>query len=213
MAKKKSFPASLAVLIGGIALMGILVLFPPGREEVNPELLPWNSYYDEQNQLHALGLVLENSTVQDAIAIFGNDYEVKLFSKKDESGKTAEVYFPTANIGTIRGGIALSVNVPPSELETIYENGVQTTVTKLGNRQVTPAAADGEKLLQHTIRHATLVPKKDLTERAIKMRFGEPSRSERQSDGVDHWFYPEKGLEILFNPEGPEGLQYYPGAK
>lgn len=213
MAKKKSFPASLAVLIAAILLTGILVLFPPNREEVNPQLLPWNSHYDEQNQLHALGLILNNSTVHDAIALFGDDYEVKLFSKKDESGKTAEVYFPTANIGTIRGGIALSVDVPQNELDTIYQNGVQTTVTKLGNRQVTPTTADGENLLRYPVRHATLVPKKNLTERALKMRFGEPSRSERQSDGVDHWFYPEKGLEILFNPEGPEGLQYYPGAK
>ncbi|QBZ82130.1 lytic murein transglycosylase [Hydrogenovibrio crunogenus] len=207
---KKSFPTSLVVLALAIGLTIIFILIPPHREEVKDQLLPWNSHFNTHNQLEALGLIVNQSTPNDAKTIFGDDVEVKLFSHKDESSKTAEVYFPSVHIGTIRGAIALSLDVNTDKLEEIYSQGIQTTVTQTGNRQVTPNTENIEFLLQRPIKQVTLLPKKHLTERAVKMRFGAPQRIEKQSDGLDHWFYPEKGLELIMDPEGPEALQYYP---
>lgn len=210
---KKSFPTSLIVLALAIVLTAIFILIPPQRDEVQEQLLPWNSHFNSHNQLETLGLIINQSTPNDAKAIFGDDVEVKLFSHKDESSKAAEVYFPSIHIGTIRGAIALSLDVDPDMLNEIYSQGIQTTVTQTGNRQVTPNTENINLLLQQPIKQVTLLPKKHLTERAVKMRFGDPQRIEKQSDGLDHWFYPEKGLELIMDPEGPEALQYYPQAR
>lgn len=198
------------VLLGASLITVIFSAFPPQREQTPPKLLPWNAHYNDQGQLQALGLTVGQDTPQTAIDLYGHDYEVKLFSKKDEDGKTAEVFFPSIHISSIHGAIALRLKVPQDQLNRFYSEGVQTTVTKLGNREVTPHNEAIAKLKQAPIQSVTLVPRKTLTERAIKMRFGEPERTEIQSDGVPHWFYPEKGLEIILNNEGPDALQYYP---
>jgi len=198
------------VLLGASLITVLFSAFPPQRDQTPPELLPWNAGYNAQGQLEALGLTVGQDTPQQAIDLYGHDFEVKLFSKKDEDNKTAEVFFPSIHISSIHGAIALRLNVPQAQLNRFYSEGVQTTVTKLGNREVTPHNEAIETLKQAPIQSVTLVPRKSLTERAIKMRFGEPERTEIQSDGVPHWFYPEKGLEIILNNEGPDALQYYP---
>lgn len=210
LTSKRGFPHSLLILLLAIGLTGLFLLFPPSRDEVPEAQLPWNSHFDEYGRLNALGLILGVSTPDEARALFGADLEVKLFSKKDESEKTAEVFFPSVDIGTIRGGIALNLALDAERLNAIYDRGVQTTVTQVGHRQVTPTSDDILALLHEPISLITLVPRKNLTERAIEMRFGQPERIEKQSDGLDHWFYPKKGLEILFDPNGPEALQYHP---
>jgi hypothetical protein len=198
------------VLIGATTVTLLFVAFPPERTQTPSQLLPWNAAYNEQGQLQALGLTVGQDTTQQAIDLYGHDYEVRLFSKKDEDNKTAEVFFPSIHISSIHGAIALRLKVPQDELNRFYSEGIQTTVTKLGNREVTPHNEAIEALKQAPIQSVTLVPRKSLTERAIKMRFGEPERTQVQSDGVPHWFYPEKGLEIILNTEGPDALQYYP---
>ncbi len=208
--KQRRFPTFLIVLLAAVGLTAVFILIPPNREEVSDKLLPWNSHYNQANQLEALGLVLNQSTPNDAKKLFGNDVEVKIFSKKDESGKAAEVYFPSMNIATIRGAVALSLDVSKEELDAYYSQGVQTTVTQTGNRQVTPNSENIEKLMAKPIKLVTLIPRKNLTKRAIEMRFGQPQRVEKQSDGLEHWFYPDKGLEVLYDEEGPDALQYGP---
>lgn len=205
----KKVPMWLWVLLLATFMTLVFIAFPPERENVDETRLPWNSQFDTQGNLHALGLVLNKDTPTSAKVYFGEDIEVKLFSKKDETNKTAEVYFPSIHIGTIRGGLALSVAIDEAELNTMYDRGTQTTVTKVGNRQVSPLPSDIEALLSKPIKHITLVPKKNLPSRALEMRFGKPARIEKQSDGLEHWFYPEKGLEVLLDAEGPDALQYH----
>ncbi|PLA75289.1 hypothetical protein CYQ88_01605 [Hydrogenovibrio sp. SC-1] len=207
--KKGTSPFFIALFIA-VGLTAILMFMPPSPIDLPETALPWKSQYNAQNQLEALGLTINKSTALDAKAYFGNDIEVKIFSQKDESQKSAEIYFGNVTFSNIRGTVALGIAVDPEKLEQIYDRGIKTTVTALGNREVTPQTADANELMNQPIRLITLIPKKQLTERAIKMRFGDPQRIETQSDGLDHWFYPEKGLEILLDHEGPEALQYSP---
>lgn len=206
---KSILPTSLWVLLAAIGLTAILLLFAPEDQQVDEQLLPWNSHYTADHQLTALGLVLGKSTVEDAKHLYGSDVEIKIFSKKDESDKSAEVYFPTIRISSISASLTLNLQVPAEVLNQMYSRGVKTSVTPTGSRQVTPVSSDQQKLMTYPIKYLTLVPKKDLTERGIKMRFGEPDRIDPNPDGLNRWVYLDKGLELIFNPEGPEALQYY----
>lgn len=206
--KKKSLPVYLWVLIGGILLFGLLYLISPQRGEVNPEQLPWNASVNAQGQVTALGLTLNHTSLAEAKQLYGQDTETKIFSQKDESLKSLEVYFPSVYIGSIHGALVLKMNVPPLELEQMYTRGSGTTVNQAGNREVTISSGDSITMNPRTFSSLTLVPRKDLPERAIRLRFGEPERIEKQDDGLNHWFYPKMGLEILENPEGGDALQY-----
>lgn len=208
MAQKKPLPAYLTVLIFGAILVGIFLLILPTKDPITTESFPWNAHFDEQNQLHALGMILNKTTVDEAKALYSKHAEVKIFSQKDESEKTLEVYLPSLFIGSIEGAILLKVNISPEELNQAYNRGAATTVNQAGNREVKLADEDLATLGNRTFSTLTLIAKKNLTERAIEARFGTPERVEVQSDNIKHLFYPQKGLELLFDPEGPEALQF-----
>lgn len=206
---KKGIPASLLVLFGGFAMLGIMLMFSPDRVETPVENLPWNSKINAQGNIEALGLVTNQTTLIEAQRQFKDDIEIKLFSNKDESEKTAEAFLPSMHIGTIHAGLVLKLNVDQETLNNIYNRGVKTTVNQGGSREISPSQQDDLLLKGKTFSVVTLVPRKNLSKEALEKRFGKPDKVETQDDGLDHWFYPAKGLEILFDPEGPEALQYY----
>lgn len=207
--KKKTLPIFWLTLIGSIIGFVLLVIITmPEPEKVNQEQLPWNAYIDNSGQLHALGLIIGKSNLEDAMALYGKDVEVKIFSNKDESNKSLEAFFPVMYIGSIKAGLALRLDAPIERIEQAYSNGKTVTVTKNGEREIELYNSDIIDFFKTPILSATLVPRKNLTDRAIAMRFGEPDIKEKQSDGLDHWFYNELGLEMIIDKEGPEALQF-----
>lgn len=206
---KKGLPVFWLSLIGSIVIFILLLLFTaPERDPISPEQLPWNAHYDQQGKLHAMGLVIGESTLEDAMTLYGKDVEVKIFSKKDESDKSLEAFFPVMYIGSIKAGLALRLDASAEAIEAAYSNGKKTSLTTTGEREVELYTADAQAFFNTPILSATLVPRKNLTDRAIAMRFGEPDIKEKQSDGLDHWFYKAKGLELIIDTEGPEALQF-----
>jgi|ACQI01.1.fsa_nt_gi hypothetical protein len=208
-------PMKIRVIVWWVVLLAVvltilLMLIPKPSQKVNSDTLPWKSHFNAENKLVALGLVLTESTPNDAVKLFGYDYEILAFSKKDGSEKVIEVYFPTMNVARIRGVSTLILDVSEDELSQMYGRGIKTTVNSSGNRQVTLLNEDAVSLMDNKIKYLTFVPKKNLPEQMLRNRFGEPTKIKPAEDELTRWFYPEKGLEIIVNPDGAEILQYYP---
>ena len=206
--KKRDLPVFWIVLLGSAVLYGLFLWQQPTREQIDPNTLPWHAQFDEQGQLHALGVTLHQTTLREAMDIFGKDVEIRLFTDADGGNKTAEAYFPTVYIGSIKGAIAVRLSVPPEELEAVYNRGAKISPTTSGAREVKLASQDNLDFIDKTLSSITLLPRNALNERAIQMRFGEPDRKEIQSDQLAHWFYERMGLELIIDPDGPEALQY-----
>lgn len=197
------------VLGFSILVFILFYLFEPERAEIPQQQLPWNSQFDELGKLHALGLVLDQTSARQAMQLYEDDYEVRVFSDKDESNKSTEIQFPKIRIGSIQGALFLKLTVPMDELDQIYSRGVETTVTQGGQREVTPFTDDIERLKEVTFNEMTFIPRKNLNERALQMRFGKPDQIETtEDDFIQRWIYQQKGLVILFNSEGPEAFLY-----
>ncbi|NPA71316.1 MAG: hypothetical protein GXO35_00680 [Gammaproteobacteria bacterium] len=206
--KKRPLPMFWLVLIGSIIGLVLVIVIQPQRESIDPSHLPWNAHFEPSGKLTALGLTINQSTLADAMALYGKDVEVKLFSDLDERNKSIEAYFPVIYIGSIKSALALKLDLTDDELDAAYELGKKITVTTAGGREIELYHAEVAKLLNKKFTSVTLVPRNHLTERAIKMRFGEPDRKEVQSDGLPHWFFDKLGLEMIIDEEGPEALQY-----
>lgn len=207
--KKKPLPIFWLTFVGSIIGFILLVFITmPEPKNVNQEQLPWNAHFDNAGKLHALGLVIGESNLEDAMALYGKDVEVKIFSNKDESNKSLEAFFPVMYIGSIKAGLALRLDAPMAQIEQAYSRGKTLTVTKNGELEVELYNADVISFFKTPILGATLVPRNNLTDRAIAKRFGEPDLKEKQSDGLDHWFYNDLGLEMIIDLDGPEALQF-----
>ena len=196
------------VFIGSILGFLLILAIQPEREAIDNSHLPWNAQFDESGNLHALGLTIHESTLADAMTLYGKDVEVKMFSDVDESNKSLEAYFPVMYIGSIKAALAVKLEVTQPELDAAYEMGKKITTTTSGTREVELYSSEVEKLLSKKITSLTLVPRNHLTERAISMRFGVPDHKEVQSDHLPHWFFDKLGLEMIIDQEGPEALQY-----
>ena len=205
---KKSLPMFWLVLIGSIFGFLLILLFQPERDAIDNTHLPWNAQFDKSGKLHALGLTINESTLANAMTLYGKDVEVKIFSDIDESHKSLEAYFPVMYIGSIKAALAVRLEVSQAELDAAYEMGKKITTTTSGTREIELYSSEVEKLLSKKITSLTLVPRNHLTERAISMRFGEPDHKEIQSDNLPHWFFDKLGLEMIIDQEGPEALQY-----
>jgi len=199
---------SIIVFVGSIILLGLFVLIQPERESIDQTSLPWNAYFDEQGELHALGITLNQTTLREAMALYGKDVEIRIFTDQDGSNKTAEAYFPTMYIGSIKAAAAVNLVVPADELEAVYNRGAKISPTTSGGREVKLNSQDNLDFLDRTIESITLIPRKNLDQRAIEMRFGEPDRREMQEDGLERLFFNQIGLEMIIDPDGPEALQY-----
>lgn len=205
--KKRSLSPFLIVLLSSFALLALFISLQPAREPIDETILPWNAKFDEQGRLHTLGLVLGETTLREAMERYGKDVEIRLFTDNDGSNKTAEAYFPVLYIGSIKAAMAVRLLAPAAELEAVYNRGAKISPTGSGAKEIKLSSDDNLAFLDKTIVSATLIPG-NLTERGIALRFGEPAHKEKQSDGLDHWFFPALGLELLIDPEGPEALQY-----
>ncbi len=206
--QKKSLPMFWLVLIGSILGLLLILFFQPDREAIDNRLLPWNAQFDKSGKLHALGLTIHESTLADAMTLYGKDVEVKIFSNQDESNKSLEAYFPVMYIGAIKAALAVRLEVSPAELDAAYAMGKTITTNTSGMREVELYSSELEKLLSKNISSLTLVPRNHLTERAISKRFGEPDHKEIQSDNLPHLFFDKLGLEMIIDQEGPDALQY-----
>ncbi|MDX1352271.1 MAG: hypothetical protein R3254_04610 [Thiomicrorhabdus sp.] len=205
---KKSLPVFWILILVSTIGFGLMLFIQPDREPINPKHLPWNAHYDSQGKLHALGLTIHESTLEDAMALYGKDVEVKIFSKMDESEKSLEAYFPVIYIGSIKAALTLKLEASEEQLNLAYDNGKKITMTTSGEREVELYSSEIAKFFNTPISSLALIPRNNLTDRAIAKRFGEPDKKEVQSDGLPHWFFNSLGLELILDKEGPEALQY-----
>lgn len=199
---------SFIVFFGSVALLVLFVLFQPEREEIDPKALPWNAQFNQDGKLETLGITLNETLLREAMLVYGKDVEIRLFTDRDGSNKTAEAYFPTMYIGSIKAAAAVTLNIPDDRLETVYNRGAKISPTTSGGKEIKLSSDDNLAFLDLSISSITLLPRKNLTERSIDLRFGPAARSEVQEDGLERRFYPELGLELIIDPDGPEALQY-----
>ena len=190
-----------------VLFFGLLWLTPTNQTSFNQAQLPWNAHYDEQGQLHALGLILNQSTLKDVSELYGRDIEVKLFEMQDGS-KSAEAYLGSAYIGTIHGALVIKLALTESELDSFYERGARTTISKQGARQIQLNNDDTLALFDYPINELTLVPRRNLTTESILKRFGEAGEVEQLEGGLQRWLYPQMGLELVLLEGSNDILRY-----
>lgn len=208
LTQKRQLPMFWIVFLSSIIIFTLMLLFQPQRDEVSDQNLPWNAKFNEQGQLQTLGLTVGKSSVNDAIALYGKDVEIKMFSDLDESNKSVEAYFPVMYIGSIKAALALKIIAPEEMMDKAFANGKKMVMSSTGGREIELYNADKLAFMDLPVSSITLLPRKHLTERAIEMRFGQPDYKEIQSDNLEHWFFNRLGLEMIIDPEGPEALQY-----
>ena len=178
--------------------------------------LPWQIDIMPDGSTQVFGLHIGTSRLLDAQRILGDDMEVAIIASSGNSIKDAgslEMYYGHYRTGLLSGKLVLQTKASAADIKRWRENAVKSEYMASGQaKKYILDADDLPQVFDEIIIGLTFAPVVNLDEGVITARFGEAS--ERiEDDGVTHFLYPEKGLDIALYEKAKEVLQYVAPAK
>ncbi len=205
----KEWPVGLSVLLFTLLALAVGIFVLPGQEfEAPRNLLPWQIERLDGERVRVFGLVPGESAIVTAERRFGVDAEISLFASP-EGRYAAEGYFDETGLAGLRAKVVLAADLDQATLAAMYGRGLRISKLGSGARRVTLAPDDLEQVRQAPIASITYLPRAKLDAELLEKRFGMPAEKVVESgEGVEHWLYPELGLDIAVSESGREVFQY-----
>lgn len=194
----------------GIGIVSVLLLavsfFAPGKP-ANKDDLPWHIEHPAPGTVRVFGLTLGLSTTNDAERHFREEAKSSLF-RSPEGKLVAEMFFEQVVLAELKSKIVLTIAVPETELQGMYERGLRMSGASSG-KKITLAPDDLARVRAMPISSLTYLPTVRIDEETFSKRFGQPAQRIREKDsGAVHWLYPQNGLDITFGNGEKPILQY-----
>lgn len=195
-----------------VAALAAPLLFPP-KQEASPPVthgMPWQIENPAPGQSRVFGLRLGGAnpgSFADARRAFPENAKFALLSPTDRP-LALEAYFETVAIGPLSGKLVLSIAATPAELEAMRDRAVKTDHLDTGIRKFVLNEADRERAETMPLAGIVFIPSASLDEAIILQRFGAPAERIRQGETLEHFLYPDKGLDVVLDSKGKEVLQY-----
>ena len=192
-------------------LAAVMLVSPFLNESENTDVvtgLPWQVNVLSDSSTQVFGLHIGVSRLSDVLALLGSDdVDLAIIAATDEVG-SLEMYYGHYRAGVIAGKLVVQTSANEQDIKNWRENAAKFDYMASGQAKKFILSEDDLKLvLNEVVTGLTFIPAMNLDEEIILSRFGEPDRRV-QSDGVVHYLYPEKGLDVALFYEGKEVIQY-----
>ncbi len=198
---------ALSVLGFALLAIAILLVIPTGKPP-QKGLLPWEVEILPNGASKVLGITLGQSTMEDARQIFQDDWEVNLFLSP-QSNISVEGYFNRLIINGLKADLVMILSLDQKTKEEMFNRGARISQLGDGTKKISLSSADMVTVATAVIKRITYLPAANLEGELIENLFGKPdSIIKVEKTGVEHWLYPNIGLDILLDPNGKEVFQY-----
>jgi hypothetical protein len=188
--------------------IGFMLLTPQERDD-DMLRLPWLVDTDAQGRTQVFGFTIGETTLSDVRDVFGEEGKINLFSHPDRERRySVEAYFDRIYLNGLRADFVMTLDAGQDDLQAMYERGLRISQLGSGGKKVKLAPEDIEVLLQVPIRVITYLPWKSLDAEIVEKRFGKPEQRLIEENGVAHWLYPAKGMDIGLDTDGGVVIQY-----
>ena len=188
----------------------VLAVYPFFDQSENSETLtglPWQIEILHDGSTEVFGLHIGSSRLSDAIEILGSDMDLAIIAATGESGNL-EMYYGHYKAGQLSGKLILQTHASEQDIKRWSDNSprFEYMATGLAKKHIL-LDDDLPQVLDEIIISLTFIPAVNLDEEVILARFGEPD--ERiYLEGVTHYLYPAKGLDIALHAGSKEVLQF-----
>ncbi len=215
--------AVLAGMVAGSLLLGTLVVVggdmskapSPTASQAGGTGLPWQIDVRPDGSSQVMGLTLSNgpdaSTLADVRRLFGAEVPIAIVAAPGEAG-SLEAFVDPAQIGFVNGKLVVTARLDAATLQGLRERALKSDFMESATRKYTLAPADEALALKAPIAALSFIPQARLDADAILARFGPPARRVQSNGHLEHFLYPDKGLDVILDTEGKELLQYVPPA-
>ena len=192
-----------------VAALGYFLLKPSAQPDtgIKSLALPWQIQVNGDGTASVFGITPERTTVSELLDLWGEDHELAIISdSEDRNG--LEIYYSHFNIGPLQAKLIANVSADSKQLEAMQAAASSSSYTGSGSRKFLLNENDLKQIQNWVIDSLSYLPSARLDEGIILDRFGKPQQRIADGEGVEHFLYPEKGLDIVLNTEGKELLQY-----
>jgi hypothetical protein len=213
----------LAGMVAGSLLLGALVVTGGNlmnsadpsdgqlAEQTPGPGLPWQIEVRADGSSRVMGLTLsagpEASTLADVRRLFGTEVQIAVIAAPGEDG-SLEAFVDPAQLGFVSGKLVVTARVDVATLRGLRERAIKSDFMESATRKYMLAPADETLALAAPIFALSFIPQAKLDEAAILARFGQPARRIRSDGHLEHFLYPDRGLDIILDTEGKELMQY-----
>jgi hypothetical protein len=201
---------SLAVIfLTVIAIAAVLWQRPGGDQQPVSAIegLPWQIETLANGSSRVFGLELGRSTLDDARERFGDDMKVGIVAAQGEDG-ALEAYYNNVTAGVIAGKLILVAALDKATLTGLRERATQKVHMNDATYRYLLNNDDLLQSLRAPIATIAFIPVTDLDAETVLKRFGQPQERLRINDQVEHFLYPDQGLDLILDDSGKEVLQY-----
>lgn len=196
------------------ATLLVFILLRPGEKPAAPpqaaapiENLPWQIETLADGGSKVFGLVLAQSTLGEARQRFGNDMELAVIASPGEPG-ALEAYYIHFTAGVLHGKVILVAMLDQAGVEQMRQRALRVEFMDSTTRKFILRPDDLTLAYQTPIGSITFMPDAHFDADTAIKRFGAPEVRIRSSEHVEHFLYPQKGLDLLLDAQGKEVLQY-----
>lgn len=188
----------------------VLAIYPFIGKDRNSDSvtgLPWQIEVLPDGSTRVFGVTLGQTTLGEASAQLGADMELAVIVAPGEAG-SLEMYYGQYRVGLLSARLVLAAEMDTDSINSMRENAVTADVLETGARKYLLARDDHAKALGAVIEAIACVPAVNLDHDIIVKRFGEPVELIQKNNGITHYLYPAKGIDVILSEDGKEVLQY-----
>jgi len=170
--------------------------------------MPWDITLHKDGSTEVFGVHLGSTTLADTIVAWGMPDSIALFAK-DTVPISVEVWFSHPRVSPMRAGIVLTLAVETSTMQTMMDEAQGHKTAADGDKKYILSDSHQEQLLQYNVKTLSYIPAyKGLEPAYLEQHVGRPAASWQQSEHLQSWYYPDKGLTLIIDAEGKDVFQY-----
>ena len=188
----------------------VLAIYPfigKDRQQTALTGLPWQIEVLPDGSTRVFGVVPGQTTLGEAAEHLGADMELAVMVARGEAG-SLEMYYGQYRAGLMSAKLVLAADMDAETIESMRQNAADKEILKSGVRKYVLSEQDYARAFKAVINSIAFIPAVNLDHDIITKRFGEAGEVIPSGDGVSHYLYPEKGLDVILSEEGKEVLQY-----
>lgn len=191
-----------------VALFFLLVGCGNDIKEKAKTNLPWHSVVTKEGYTQFLGVDVGKSTFKEMMFKLKLLAEPALFENATDGKLTLEAYFGKKKFGILEARLIVEMDADEALLKKMLEE-------KVGDRESTPSNYWKYQLTVKNTKIANdlriwrliYLPTTNYEMKQMKF-FGKPEEKVKVNETAEYWFYPSKGMVLLYDTAGKEIFYY-----
>lgn len=190
-----------------IFLLLILVSGCGKGPDIDEQTYPWQIEVTTAGNTRVFGIELDKTPLGHAARAVNRRYELGLFENR-QGELTLEAYFNEVTRGGLSGKLIVLLNADKQELQAFKSRSLKSKPQESGVLKYALTKDDTKLSEQIEVTSLSYIPYVNLDKDMIEKRFGAPDEVIKSKEGLTHYVYLNKGLDVIHSEEGKEVLQY-----